>query len=69
LKPSPGWVKLNWDAALIPSAKTMGVGVVVRNEAGEFLAGLAATISYVLDPLIAEVMATWCAMELGRELG
>jgi hypothetical protein len=45
------------------------VGVVVRNEAGEFLAGLAATISYVLDPLIAEVMATWCAMELGRELG
>jgi hypothetical protein len=43
LKPLPGWVKLNWDAAVSSSSKTMGVGVVVRNEVGDFLAVLAAS--------------------------
>jgi hypothetical protein len=52
LKPSPGWVKLNYDGALNSSANIMGVGVVVRNEAREFLAGLVVTIPYVSDPLI-----------------
>jgi ribonuclease HI len=69
LKPFPGWVKLHCDGALNSSANNMGAGVVVRNEAGEFLAGLAVTIPYVSDPLIAEVMATWCTVELGRKLG
>jgi hypothetical protein len=69
LKPSPGWVKLNWDAALCSSTKLMGVGVVGRNEKGEFLAGLAAPIPFVTDPLLDEILAAWRAMELGREMG
>jgi ribonuclease HI len=68
LKPSLGWVKLNWDGALNSSTNNIGAGVVVRNEAGELLVGLAVTIPYVSDSLIVEVMATWRAVELGRKL-
>jgi hypothetical protein len=69
LKPSPGWVELNWDAALCSSTKLMGVGVVGQNEKGEFIAGLAAPIPFVTDPLLAEILAAWRAVELGREMG
>jgi ribonuclease HI len=69
MKPYPWWVKLNWDAAVSSAAKTMGVGVVVRNAKGSFMLGLTASLPYVRDPLVAEVMAAWRAMELGRELG
>jgi hypothetical protein len=69
LKPSPGWVELNWDAALCSSTKLMGVGVVGQNEKGEFIAGLAAPIPFVIDPLLAEILAAWRAVELGREMG
>jgi ribonuclease HI len=69
LKPSPGWVKLNWDAAVSSSTNKMGVGVVARNEDGDFVAGLTASLPHVRDPLIAEILAAWRAVELGRELG
>jgi hypothetical protein len=69
LKPSSGWVKLNWDAALSPSTKTMRIGVVVRNNRGDVLAALAAPVPCVLDPTSAEVLAAWRAVELGRERG
>jgi hypothetical protein len=64
LKPSPGWVKLNWDVALSPSAKTVGIGVVVQNDRGDVLA---ASVPCVSDLTSAEVLAAWRTMELGRE--
>jgi hypothetical protein len=68
LKPSPGWVKLNWDAAISSSLKIMGVGVVSRNDEGAVLAGLSAPVPYVVDPTTAEVMVAWRAVKLGIEM-
>jgi len=67
MKPSPGWV--NWDVAVSSTEKTMGVGVVVRDAEGSFMAGLTASLPYVRDPLIAEMVAARGAVELGREMG
>jgi hypothetical protein len=47
LKPSPGWVKLNWDAAISSPSKIMGVGVVARNDERAVLAGLSAPVPYM----------------------
>jgi ribonuclease HI len=69
LKPSLGWVKLNWGAAISSSSKIMGVGVVARNDEGAVLAGLSAPVPYVVDPTTVEVMAAWRAVKLGIEMG
>jgi ribonuclease HI len=67
MKPSPGWV--NWDATVSSTEKTMGVGVVVRDAEGSFMVGLTASLPYVRDPLIAEMVAARRAVELGKEMG
>jgi hypothetical protein len=69
LKPSPGWVNLNWDATISSSTKIMGVGVVAHNDKGAVLAGLFAPVLFVVDPTIAEVMAAWRVVKLGLEMG
>lgn len=69
LMPSPGWVKLNCDAALSPAAKTMGIGVVARNDRGDVLATLAASVPCVSDPMSTEVLAAWREVQFGKERG
>lgn len=36
-KQSPGWIKINVDAACVPGAGYIGIGCVVRNESGAFV--------------------------------
>jgi hypothetical protein len=47
----------------------MEVGVVARNEGGNFVASLTASLPHVWDPLIADILTAWRAVDLGRELG
>jgi phosphotransferase system IIA component len=60
--PAGGWLKLNWDAALNMQSKRMGIGIVVRNEKGEFFPS-------INDPTIAEALAAWHAVNLCVDRG
>jgi hypothetical protein len=57
--PAGGWLKLNWDAALNMQSKKMGIGIVVRNEKGEFVAAMARVLPSLNDPTVAEALAAW----------
>ncbi|XP_040996227.1 uncharacterized protein LOC121242438 [Juglans microcarpa x Juglans regia] len=67
--PSEGYVKANWDATLNLKQRKMGIGVVIRDEWGEVLTACCDQKKYVQQLAIAECMALWKAMELGRDLG
>jgi hypothetical protein len=67
--PLEGMVKTNWDAAVDIPNKKVGVGVVVRDEGGNFLASLATTVPFIVDPVVAEAVAAWKAVSFSRDLG
>ena len=51
--------KVNFDAATFLDSSSIGVGVVIRNYAGDFMAGLCKRINLFSDPYIAEAVATY----------
>jgi ribonuclease HI len=57
--PEGGWLKLNRDATLNSRSKKMGIGIVVQNKYGEFVAALAKVLPLVDDPTAAEAIAAW----------
>lgn len=69
IKPPEGSWKINWDAATAKKAMMMGVGVVIRDAAGCVVAAKATTVPYIVEPMAAETMAAWCAVEFGRASG
>jgi hypothetical protein len=48
---------VNVDAALFASSKCMGVGVVIRNHAGDFIGACGECFHAVTSPELAEAMA------------
>jgi hypothetical protein len=64
-----GFLKMNWDATLYPSTKTMGTGAVLWDEHGVVLAALASITPYIRDPTVAEAIALWKAVKLCVDLG
>jgi hypothetical protein len=54
-----GRLKLNRDAALNSRSKKMGIGIVVQNKYGEFVAALAKVLPLVDNPTAAEAIAAW----------
>lgn len=63
-----GVIKANWDAANDLQNQRMGVGAIVRNAEGLILASLCATVPYITDPSVVEVMMLWKTITLYREL-
>jgi ribonuclease HI len=49
--------------------KLMGIGVVVRDYAGGVVATKSVTKDYICDPVVAEALALWTAVELFGQLG
>jgi hypothetical protein len=68
-KPPLGVLKINWDAALQQETKNMGVGVVIRDDSGAFVAAISKIVPYIVDPLTAETVAVWHAAQLVCEMG
>lgn len=68
IKPPIGCWKINWDAAIAKELKKMGIGVVIRDAAGSIVAVKSKVIPYVVEPTLAEMVASWYALELGRQL-
>jgi len=67
--PARGWLKLNWDAALKMQSMRMGIGIVVQNEKGEFVAAMAKVLHFINDPTVAEALAAWHAANLCVDRG
>ncbi|XP_071921389.1 uncharacterized protein [Coffea arabica] len=64
-----GFVKANFDGAIFPSEGFSGIGVVVRDDAGNFIAGLTKKIPGVLAPDVIEAYAAKFGTKLLVELG
>jgi ribonuclease HI len=62
--PVGGWLKLNWDATVNKQSKRMGIGIIVRDEKGEFVAAMAKVLPSINDPTVAEALAAWHAVNL-----
>lgn len=49
-KPPEMVVKLNWDVAFDIPNKKMGVGVIVKNDAGLVLVSMCTTVPFISNP-------------------
>jgi ribonuclease HI len=60
---------MNWDVAFQKSSRSMGEGVVLRDEKGEGILAVAQFLPQVTDPSMAKVVALWKAVQICGELG
>ncbi|XP_041003875.1 uncharacterized protein LOC121249222 [Juglans microcarpa x Juglans regia] len=67
-RPSEGFVKVNWDAALDSEKKRMRLGVVVRDEEGEVLLSLCKLMEGLSNSATAKLYALWEALKVCAEL-
>ncbi|KAK1668625.1 hypothetical protein QYE76_056784 [Lolium multiflorum] len=68
--PTPvGSVVIHVDAALFSSSSRMGVGIVIRNHMGNFLAACSRLLDQVTVPEIAEALAIRTAVSLAKDEG
>ncbi|XP_068340407.1 uncharacterized protein [Pyrus communis] len=68
-KPGVGWVQCNFDGAWDEVGERGGVGVVVRDENGEFVAATALHFRGVSSAVLAEIMAARASILFARNLG
>jgi hypothetical protein len=69
LPPPPGSVKINWAASVKHAVKRTGIGVLSRNERGEFVAAQTKFFPSLLNPSLASALGAWFAVKLGGDLG
>ena len=67
-KPAPAFAKINVDFAALVRSDSYGVGTIIRNDAGEFLAACS-QVPGLVDPYIGESMAAKSSMLFALELG
>lgn len=67
--PPENWVMVNVDAAVFAASKRMGVGVVIRDHRGQFLAACSQYVDKITDPELAETIATRVAVCFAKDLG
>ncbi|KAB2605937.1 S ribonuclease [Pyrus ussuriensis x Pyrus communis] len=68
-KPTVGWVKCNFDGAWDDLGQRGGVGVVVRDEKGDFVAATALQFRGISSAILAEIMAARAAVLFARNMG
>jgi hypothetical protein len=62
--PTPGWVKLNWDASMEVETGQMGYGALIQDERGLVVAAQCQTFVGRLEPVLAEAGAASMAIRL-----
>jgi ribonuclease HI len=67
--PSPGWVKLNWDASIEKEMGRVGYSALVRDERGLVVAAQCKSFSGCLNPVLAEAGAALMAVQMCKSLG
>jgi hypothetical protein len=68
IAPREGWYKVNMDGAVFADLQRVGVGVVIRNEKGEFLGVMSELLDYGLDAIDAEALVALRAIEFAVEV-
>jgi hypothetical protein len=56
-KPSPRWIKLNWDVAVDSGKQKMGIGIIARDHTGSVLAAVCTSWPHITEPTTAEAIA------------
>jgi ribonuclease HI len=67
--PPEGMVKIHVDAALFPSSRRMGIGVVIRSHRGDCLLSCSELVQEVMTPEVAEALALRHAVSLAGDEG
>lgn len=67
--PGEPFLKLNFDASVAASSQRSGIGIVVRNGAGDIVAWKRKRVDFIVDPEIVEAQAALVAVELAMEKG
>jgi hypothetical protein len=62
-KPPEGVYKINWDASVDRDRCKMGMGMVVRDHAGQLIAALCTSKDHITDPASAKALAAGKAAE------
>jgi len=68
-KPSVGWIKLNWNAAIDSNSNNMGLGIVARDSTGKVRAMMCNFLPYLTDSAVAETYAAQQGTLLARDMG
>jgi hypothetical protein len=66
VKPACGWAKVNVDAAIDKGAGRMGVGIILRDHEGNFIAAKSAMQMGLWDSASAEALTAYFGVLLGR---
>lgn len=69
VRPRFGCFKLNFDGGIDDRGGRCGMGAVIRDWNGKFIAARAVGRLYVTDPLVVEAMAAREGLQFARELG
>jgi hypothetical protein len=69
LPPPPGSVKINWAVFVNRDVKRTGIGVLSRNDRGEFVAAQTKFFPSLLNLSLASALGAWFAVNLGGVLG
>ncbi|XP_027155450.1 uncharacterized protein LOC113777063 [Coffea eugenioides] len=69
IRPNAGFVKANFDGAVFMDDKSSGVGVIIRDDKGSFIAGLSKKNLGILEPNVVESYAAKHAIQLLHDLG
>ena len=69
VKPPPNFYKVNVDAAYNKQERQAGMGVIIRDSAGQVLACFAMKIEAVQNPSLAEALALKWAITVTHETG
>jgi hypothetical protein len=67
-KPPPGIYKINWDAAVDKDHGRIGFGIIVRDHEGLVLAARSFTRALMVEPVVAEALAGFYAVEFSRDM-
>ena len=67
--PKPPWFKVNVDGAVFSSLKSVGVGIVVRDQWGNVAAAMSKLVHAPLGPLETEAKAMEEATQFARDTG
>ncbi|KAL3537392.1 hypothetical protein ACH5RR_000758, partial [Cinchona calisaya] len=67
--PNLGFSKANFNATIFAILDISGIGIVVRDDTGKFIAGLTRKVDDVFAPNMAEVQVAKAAFELLLQLG
>ena len=67
--PPTGWILAHWDVTIDRSLRRLGLGVILRDNAGNLIAAKCLTRRGHVEPAAAEAMAALEATQLCRDMG